>query len=211
MSTGNQAAGSSEENDLNMREGLGAFHRAASLCSILVLAIAAPAIAEDSVDSKGSQENKNSTDSKDRDTPRARLLEKFDKDGDGKLSEDERAAARNERQEQRLEKFDADGDGKLSETEERAARTQRKARHLGPFDTDGDGKLSEDERRAAHDKRSNQHTRELEQFDADGDGKLTGEEEEQAKAARKKRPKRLGIGPNSRSAVDHPGNAPQEP
>ena len=116
-----------------MRESLGAFHPAALLCCVFALAIAAPAIGEDSDDAK------------ERGTLRARGFEEFDTDGDGRLSKDEQAAAR----EKRRKEFDADGDGKLSEAERTAARKQRSQRQLEHFDADGDGKLSEEERDAA--------------------------------------------------------------
>lgn len=65
-----------------------------------------------------------------------KLIEKFDTDGDGKLSESERHAARAargakgagggrpdpERKKKLVEKFDTDGDGKLSESERQGAR-----------------------------------------------------------------------------------------
>lgn len=70
----------------------------------------------------------------------AMLLKKFDKDGDGKLSDDEKAAAkefvkahreewkerRQDRHKKILEKFDKDGDGKLSDDEKGAAKEARK-------------------------------------------------------------------------------------
>ena len=40
------------------------------------------------------------------------ILEKFDKDGDGKLSPEEAKAAREAHQKEMLEKYDADEDGK---------------------------------------------------------------------------------------------------
>ncbi len=65
------------------------------------------------------------------------LLGKFDADGDGKLSETERAAAkahveqrmrtRMEKQLARLKAVDADGDGKISDAEWAAAREQMEA------------------------------------------------------------------------------------
>jgi Ca2+-binding EF-hand superfamily protein len=142
-----------------MREGLGGFHRAAFLSSILALAFAAPAIAEDS------KEGGNRP---------ARIFQKSDTDGDGRLSKEERAAARDKHQKEHLQEFDADGDGKLSDTERSAANKQRYSRHIEQFDTDGDGTLSEEERQAAREKRSGRKDQELERFDADGDGKLTG-------------------------------------
>ncbi len=93
-------------------------------------------------------------------------MKKFDKDGDGELSEDERVAAREAMQKHHkemdekkhqwlLEKFDKDGDGKLNEDEKAALEEARKAKHeefkkamLEKFDKDGDGELNEDEKEA---------------------------------------------------------------
>lgn len=68
---------------------------------------------------------------------RKKLLEKFDKDGDGKLSESERAAAKAafqekhpEAREKLIARFDKDGDGKLNE-EERAAAKAAFQEHAG--------------------------------------------------------------------------------
>ena len=52
----------------------------------------------------------------------------FDKDGDGKLSDDEKAEARKAMEARRKEmigKFDKDGDGKLNEEERKAAMAAR--------------------------------------------------------------------------------------
>ena len=99
---------------------------------------------------------------------REEMRVRFDTDGDGQLSEEERAAMREARgdgrgerpsREELLERFDADGDGELSE-QERAALREEMGRRRGPggerpsreellekYDTDGDGQLSEKERR----------------------------------------------------------------
>ncbi|MFC5050195.1 hypothetical protein ACFPK9_06195 [Rubritalea spongiae] len=56
---------------------------------------------------------------------RAKMLEKFDTDGDGKLDETEREAAKaagKAHREELLSKYDANGDGKLDETEREAAK-----------------------------------------------------------------------------------------
>lgn len=53
-----------------------------------------------------------------------------------------------------LEKFDADGDGKLSEEERETAKAAMKAKRkelLEKYDVDGDGKLNAEERQAAKD------------------------------------------------------------
>jgi hypothetical protein len=99
--------------------------------------------------------------------PPKAFIEKFDADGDGKLSEQEREAAKAAMEEKRdaiIAKYDKDGDGKLNEEEREAAKEEFKALHGdrpmppgGPsrerlrkrFDKDGDGKLNEEEREAA--------------------------------------------------------------
>lgn len=78
----------------------------------------------------------------------AALIARFDKDGDGKLSQQEREAAKAARKNTRakiLERFDTDKDGKLSEAEREVMR----AEILAKFDKDGDGALSKEEREAA--------------------------------------------------------------
>jgi Ca2+-binding EF-hand superfamily protein len=81
------------------------------------------------------------------------LVAKFDKDGDGKLNDAEKAAAR---EAEMLKRFDKDGDGKLNDAEKTAAETfkkemdARRAEMIKKFDKDGDGKLSDDEKKAAH-------------------------------------------------------------
>ena len=81
---------------------------------------------------------------------RQRVLQKFDKNGNGQLDPDEREAAKEamqtrreqgggkgpggqggrdpERRQKLLAKFDSDGDGKLSETERAAAKAARAKR-----------------------------------------------------------------------------------
>jgi hypothetical protein len=107
----------------------------------------------------------------------AEIIKKFDKDGDGKLNDEEKAAAREAMAgkgrpgaggpgrpdfAEIIKKFDKDGDGKLNDEEKAAAREAMagKGRPGGAgapsreelmkkFDKDGDGKLSEEERAAA--------------------------------------------------------------
>ncbi len=81
------------------------------------------------------------------------ILEKFDADKDGKLNDEERAAAKAARGEREgkmkkemLEKFDADKDGTLSDAEKETMRAEMKKKMLEKFDKDGDGKLSEEEK-----------------------------------------------------------------
>lgn len=95
--------------------------------------------------------------------PGPRLLERFDTDKDGKLSDEEKSKAREtikaragEAKGKVLEKFDTNGDGKLDESERTKAREtvkdrvgELRQRLLKRFDSDGDGKLNEAERAKA--------------------------------------------------------------
>jgi hypothetical protein len=81
------------------------------------------------------------------------MLKQFDKDGDGKLNEEETKAMRTEmqakmeeRRKANLEKYDANKDGKLDEEETKKMREDRQKEMLEKYDTDKDGKLSEEER-----------------------------------------------------------------
>ena len=93
-------------------------------------------------------------------TPPKRLLDKFDKDGDGTLNESERDALRQTMSQHReanrakmLQRFDSDKNGQLSPEEKKAAmpiiieeRKKIKAAVLQQFDQNDDGKLSDSER-----------------------------------------------------------------
>lgn len=67
---------------------------------------------------------------------KAAMLKKFDKNGDGKLDDSEKEAAKTamkERREERhkkiLARFDKNGDGKLDDAEKAAAKAARKGHH----------------------------------------------------------------------------------
>ena len=74
------------------------------------------------------------------------MIKKFDKDGDGKLSREERRAiykAEEKRKFEFIKKFDKDGDGKLSREEEKAADAAMKVRKLEAVKSaKGDGSKS---------------------------------------------------------------------
>lgn len=58
----------------------------------------------------------------------AEVMKKYDKDGDGKLSPEEKAAWKADREAEKqamLEKYDKDGDGKLNEEEKAAMKADR--------------------------------------------------------------------------------------
>ena len=93
---------------------------------------------------------------------REEIMKKFDKDGDGKLNDEEKAELRKRMAERSggrsklppflMKKFDKDGDGKLSEEERAEARKSmedRRKEMMAKFDKDGDGKLNEKERKEA--------------------------------------------------------------
>lgn len=129
------------------------------------------------------------------------LVRQYDKNGDGRLDEEEKAAAHaamrregrgeDERRKQKLKQFDKDGDGRLNEAER--AEAQKAGEMAGKngggdkfreqmrkrFDQDGDGKLNETEQAAADQFRAEQ----VKQFDADGDGRLNDAEREAAAKA----------------------------
>ena len=123
-----------------------------------------------------------------------KILEKYDKDGDGQLNDEERmrylADQADQRRKERLAKYDLDGDGKLSDEEKAAAKRDRRRpmkmmmeqMKLLHFDTDNDGKINEDEK-AQFDAFSKSMTdmnkrwrKRLFDFDTDGDGEVSPEE-----------------------------------
>jgi len=126
---------------------------------------------------------------------RKQILAKYDADGDGQLSTEERPAmnkdSRLRGQEDlnawQLRHFDADGDGQLSDAEKAdQARFQKDAQKMGKelelklLDADGDGQISPEERAAGQAEfrkvgmmmllKMNQY------MDIDGDGKVTAGE-----------------------------------
>jgi hypothetical protein len=95
-----------------------------------------------------------------REMPQA-LLETFDTNKDGKLSEDERNAMKaamqakaEERKSAMLAKYDKDGDGTLSNDEKATLKADMEAKRLAlieKYDADKNGKLGPDEIKAARD------------------------------------------------------------
>ncbi len=53
-------------------------------------------------------------------------VKKYDKNGDGKLDQEERAALQKDRQDEMLKKYDKNGDGKLDDSERQAMMAERR-------------------------------------------------------------------------------------
>ena len=154
------------------------------LLSISVLSLATGMIAkpQNGQKKRGSGEGRPS---------RQEVMKKFDKDGDGKLNEEEKAELRKKMAERGagrripplvLEKFDKDGDGKLNEAERALARKAMEARRaemIEKFDKDGDGHLNIGERKAAMAART--------QTDEEGKPEVKGRKEEKKKGKKEKK------------------------
>jgi Ca2+-binding EF-hand superfamily protein len=119
----------------------------------------------------------------------ARVIERFDADGSGDLSEEERAALVDEfgdpaeRFELLVSLYDTDASGALEASELDVVKADLEARCesrreavLERFDANGDGTLDADEREAAHDalreRFAERHAARVERFDRNGDGQL---------------------------------------
>lgn len=122
-------------------------------------------------------------------TPRrADAATRFDTDGDGQLSANERQAAR---------------EARAAERPRQAARKLRAElrERRQEFDRDGDGRLN-DEEFAAFDAANRaafeQRPRAMQRFDQDGDGRLSDEEWAKARQAWRERMKKERAGPSDR-------------
>ena len=134
---------------------------------------------------------------------REEMIKKFDSDGDGKLSDEEREKARKQMPgkgrklpPEVLQKFDKDGDGELNDKERAAARAEfekRKAEALEKFDADGDGKLSPEERKQAM-----EAFRKEVQDDEEPKGGKKGEQAKAGKSKKKKGDKKKGGKPGKK-------------
>lgn len=126
---------------------------------------------------------------------RQQMMSRFDADGDGEISDEERQAARDamrargeQRRAQWISRWDKDGDGELNEEEMGAARAEReKSRKefeavlADRFDADGDGELSDIEREAARTAIRTEARDFFSSFDTDGDGQMSDGERQAAR------------------------------
>jgi hypothetical protein len=115
-----------------------------------------PSLPSDNTDSNagsgsGEQVSKESTEDR-----RARRMAQFDTDGDGKISDEERKAARHKRAEDMRNKADANGDGKV--TIEEMQNSSGGFRRMDPatVDTNKDGEISVEELETALENRAKQ-------------------------------------------------------
>ncbi|MFN3642695.1 MAG: EF-hand domain-containing protein [Gemmobacter sp.] len=161
-----------------------------ALGALLIAAAAAPAFARDHGRGPGMLDG---------------LFERFDANGDGRITREEIANHRAER----IAALDADGDGFVSRDEaiafartEAAARAERAAGAMfDRADADGDGRLSAAEVMTAADRAGAPSlTMMFDRLDADGDGAITRAEAEAARAAMRARgkPDRSGEGRGGR-------------
>jgi Ca2+-binding EF-hand superfamily protein len=150
------------------------------------------------------------------------MLQRFDKDGDGKLNDEEKAAAKaamqqrqGDMREEALKRFDANGDGKLDDAErataQEAMHKQRggqmtdeqraKARaefqaYAAKHDKDGDGKLSPEERKSAREAWAAENPEAAARMraaaDKDGDGTISDAERKEAGKEMRKKHRKKG-------------------
>ncbi len=117
------------------------------------------------------------------------------------MSEEDRAAMREEMQRRMMERFDTDRDGQISAEERAAAHAEMNNRRpQGP-----EGNVHPGNRRRPHSERPEM----IERFDTDGDGQLSPEEHEALRAAaQNRRGERAQRGPRGERPEGnvHPGN-----
>lgn len=127
------------------------------------------------------------------------LIKKFDTNGDGKLDEQEKEAAKKEFQGKRgagnraggmaelIKKFDKNGDGKLDDQEREAAHKEMKGGRKPGATKPTDGKPGAGKPGAGKSGNLESNEKLLKHFDKNGDGKLDDDERAAAKAEMEKR------------------------
>lgn len=117
-------------------------------------------------------------------------LAQFDKDGDGKLSDEERRAMAEAMRNEWRARMDKNGDGVIDEDERLDAMlaSPRGRRLMEDFDKNGDGMIDDLERQAIKDdmaaREAQREQQRVERWDADGDGVLSEAELAAEQAAR---------------------------
>jgi Ca2+-binding EF-hand superfamily protein len=115
------------------------------------------------------------------------MMQRFDKNKDGRLDDIEKAEMKKEHQ-RILEQFDKDNDGRL-DLEERKAFMQERRKKFGPRPGGDAAKGPQKDRPDAPRMNPQRHQQILEKFDANDDGKL---DEQERRAAFKKHRERMG-------------------
>lgn len=165
------------------------------LMIIALAALAVPVLAQDAAQRRARPERPGGVGA----PGRPEMIAKYDKDGDGKLSEEERKAMMEdlqkeakERRKKLFETMDKDGDGKLTLEEYLAGQPQLPNRPavnrpgqasrdtpemIAKYDKDGDGKLSDEERTAMRtDQMKTRREQQFKTMDKDGKGTITLEQ-----------------------------------
>ncbi len=133
----------------------------------------------------------------------AETLKQFDANGDGKLDQAERDAARKHMHSMRGSNADGRGANRADRSDGGRGQGGRGAlggqggrgNPMAQFDTDDDGKLSDAERKAAEPAMrefTQNNARAMQQFDKDGDGKLNDKEWAAARKVVEQRTGRAG-------------------
>ena len=119
------------------------------------------------------------------------MLQQFDTDGDGQLSDTEKAAAKAAREAKMLEKFDTNGDGILSDDEKPQRRSgmgrrgySQRMRNRSSYNQNPSAPNSGYGNRGKRGNGGQRRQEMIEKFDTDGDGQLSDTEKAAAKAAR---------------------------
>jgi hypothetical protein len=101
-------------------------------------------------------------------------LARMDKDGDGKISDEERAAAMKERTERIRQRLDTNGDGKLTPDELAGSKGRMRFDDPGALDTNHDGDISADELQAGMEARREEMRAQRMRNGHAGSGSATG-------------------------------------
>lgn len=117
----------------------------------------------------------------------AKRLERFDTDQNGRLNQEEKYAAREQRQKKRSElreRFDLNQDGQLDQQEKQQARTQWLEKHpemRERLDANEDGQINREDRQAARQQWLEEHPELKERIDANHDGEIDQAERQNAR------------------------------
>jgi Ca2+-binding EF-hand superfamily protein len=107
------------------------------------------------------------------------IVDRYDKNDDGKLDPSELKAARAERRAKAMKEADLDGDGKVTAEERQKIAKQH---FLDRFDANDDGVVDESEKEAARKAARERQQKALEKYDANKDGQLDKAEREKARS-----------------------------